>query len=90
MSNTFVNPWTVAFQAPLSMEFLRQEHWDGLPFPSPGDLPDSGIEPTSPALAGMFFTDEPPGKPTERASESPEGLTESQAAGSHRQEFLIW
>ena len=50
--------WTVARQAPLSMGFSRQEHWNGLPFPSPGDLPDSGIKPkslTSPALAGGFF-----------------------------------
>ena len=56
-------PWTVAFQASLSMEFSRQESWNGLPFPPPGDLPDSGIEPISPALAGKFFTTEPPGKP---------------------------
>ena len=43
--------------------FPRQEYWSGLPFPSPGDLPDPGIEPTSPALAGRFFTIEPPGMP---------------------------
>jgi len=43
------------------MEFSRQEYWSGLPFPSPGDLPDSGIEPVSPALAGDFFTPAPPG-----------------------------
>ena len=43
-------PWTVARQAPLSMAFSRQEHWSGLPFPPPGDLPDPGIEPESPAL----------------------------------------
>ena len=59
---TFVTPWTIAFQAPLSMEFPRQEHGSGLPFPSPGDLPDPGIEPESPALTGEFFTTEPPGK----------------------------
>ena len=52
----FANPWTVAFQTPLSMEFSRQEYWSGLPIPSPGDLPDPGIKPTSPALAGRFFT----------------------------------
>ena len=53
-------PWTVARQAPLSMRFpLRQEYWSGLPFPSPGDLPNPGLEPTSPALAGGFFTTEP-------------------------------
>ena len=51
----FVTPWTAARQAPLSMEFSRQEYWSGLPFPSPGDLPHKGIEPTSPALAGGFF-----------------------------------
>ena len=54
-----VTPWTVACQAPLPMEFSRQEYWSGLPFPSPGDLPNSGIEPvslTSPALAGRFLT----------------------------------
>ena len=44
------SPWTVACQAPLSMGFSRQEYWSGLPFPSPGDLPDPGIEPKSPAL----------------------------------------
>ena len=59
-----VTPWTVACQAPLSMEFFRQEYWSGLPFPSPGDLPDPGIEPMSPVLAGGFFTTEPPEKPT--------------------------
>ena len=59
----FVTPWTVARQAPLSTEFSRQEYWNGLPFSSPGDLPDSGIRPVSPALAGGFFTTEPPEKP---------------------------
>ena len=44
------NPMTVTYQAPLSMEFSRQEYWSGLPFPSPGDLPDPGIEPRSPAM----------------------------------------
>ena len=59
----FVTLWTVTFQAPLSMGFSRQEHWSGLPFLSPGDLPDPGIEPASPALAGRFFATQPPGKP---------------------------
>ena len=59
----FATPWTVAHQAPLSMEFSRQEYWSGLPFPSPRDLPNPGIEPMSPALAGGFFTTMPPGKP---------------------------
>ena len=49
-------------QAPLPMGFPRQEYWSGLSFPSPGNLPDSGVEPTSPALAGGLFTTEPPGK----------------------------
>ena len=60
----FATPWTVAHQAPLSMAFPRQDYWSGLPCPSPGDLLDPGIEPTSsvaPALAGRFFTTEPPG-----------------------------
>ena len=55
----FVTPWTTASQAPLSMEFSRQEYWSGLPFPPPGDLPDPEIKPASPispALAGGFFT----------------------------------
>ena len=50
MFNSFATPWTVARQAPLSMGFSRQEYWSELPFPSQGDLPDSGIKPTSPAL----------------------------------------
>ena len=54
---------TAACQALPSMEFPRQEYWSRLPFPSPGDLPDPGIEPGSPALAGGFFTTGPPGKP---------------------------
>ena len=62
MSDSFVIPWTVAHQDPLSVGFPRQEYWSGLPFPSPADLPDPGIEPTSPELAGRLFTIEPPGK----------------------------
>ena len=54
--------YPVAYQAPLSMGFSRQECWSGLPFPSPGDLPDLGMEPASSALAGGFSTTEPPGK----------------------------
>ena len=64
MSSSFAAAWTVALQAPLLMAFLRQEYWSGLPFPSPGDLPDPGIEPASPALAGGIFTTEPPARPT--------------------------
>ena len=58
-----VTPWTVANKALLSVEFSRQEYWSGMPFPSLGDLPNPGIKPVSPALAGGFFTTEPPGKP---------------------------
>ena len=64
MPDSFATPWTVACQAPLSVAFPSQEYWNGLPFPSPGDLPDPGIEPTSPELAGGLFTTKPPGKPT--------------------------
>ena len=59
----FATPWIVACQAPLSMEFSRQEYWSRLPFPPPGDLPKPGIEPTYPTLAGRFFTNKPSGKP---------------------------
>ena len=65
-----VTPWTVARQAPLSMGFPSQEYWNGLPFPSAGNLPNPGIEATSlvsPALAGGFFTTAPPGKPLDLA-----------------------
>ena len=59
----FVTPWTVAYQGPLSMGFSRQEYWSGLPFPSPGDLPNPGIDPRSPALGADVLPSEPPGKP---------------------------
>ena len=59
----FVTPWTVAHQAPSSKGFSRQEYWSGLPFPSPGDLPNPGIEPRSPSLQADALTSEPPGKP---------------------------
>ena len=60
----FMTPWTVALQAPPSMGFSRRKNWSGLPFPSPGDLPDPGIEPRSPALRADALTSEPPGKKT--------------------------
>ena len=62
MSNSFATLWTVACQAPLSVGVPRQEYWSGLSFPSPGDLPDPGIEPESLALSGGFFTTESPGE----------------------------
>ena len=58
----FVSPWTVAYQTPPSMGFSRQEYWSRLPFPSPGDLPDSGIEPRSPALQADALPSEPTGR----------------------------
>ena len=65
-SDSFSTPWTIAYQAPLSMRFSRQEYWSQLPFPPPGCLPDPGIKPVSlesSASAGGYFTTEPPGKP---------------------------
>ena len=59
----FAAPWTVAQQPPLPMGFSRQEYWSGLPFPSPGDLPNPGIEPRSPALQADALPSEPPGRP---------------------------
>ena len=59
----FATLWTIALQAPPSMGFSRQEYWSGLPLPSPRDLPNSGIEPMSPALQADSLTSEPPGKP---------------------------
>ena len=61
MSNSSVIPWTVAYQAPPSMEFSRQEYWSGLPFSSPGELPNPGLEPGSPALRADALPSEPPG-----------------------------
>ena len=71
MSDSFVTPWTVAHQAPLSMGFPRQEYWSGVPLPSPGDLPDPRLQPESPVLAYGFFTTEPPGKPVVESISAP-------------------
>ena len=59
----FETPWIVACQAPLSMGFSRQEYWSGFPCPAPGDLPDPGIEPNSPALQADSLPTKPTGKP---------------------------
>ena len=64
----FETPWTVAHQALLSIGLSRQEYWSGLPFPSPGDLPDSRMVPESPALTGGFFTTRPPGNRSQTRS----------------------
>ena len=59
----FATPWTVIYQAPPTMGFSRQEYWSGFPFPSPGDFPNPGTEPRSPALQADSLPSEPPGKP---------------------------
>ena len=78
--------WSVAHQTPLSMGFPRQEYWSGLPFPSPGDLSNLGIEPVSPVLADGFFTTESPGKPQIRWYWGTNQQTERQSYRSH----LAW
>ena len=67
----FVTPWTVAHQAPPSMEFSRQEYWSGLPLPSPGDLPNPGIKPRSPTLQADALPFEPPGNPHKKTKQNP-------------------
>ena len=78
----FVTPWTVACQAPPSMEFSRQEYWSGLPFPSPGDLPNPGIEPVSPTLHANTLPSEPSGKP--KGSETLGQLRRSMVEGKNK------
>ena len=73
----FVTPWTVACQAPLSMEFSRQEYWNGLPFPSPGDLLDPGIKPRFPILQADSLLSEPSGTFLSNIKKICLGLTES-------------
>ena len=72
----FATPWTVAYQDSLSMGFSRQEYWSGLPFPSPGDLPDPGIEPRSPTLEADTLTSEP-----ERATTKGTRIQKEQGTG---------
>ena len=67
MSDSFVTPWIISCQAPLSMRFSRQEYWSRLPFPSSGDLPDPWIEPGSPALQADSLLSEPSGQPPGQA-----------------------
>ena len=79
-----VTPWTVARQAPLSMEFSKQEYWSGLPFPLPGDLPDPGIEPMSllaPALTGSFFITRALVKPQRLVGTVASWIKQAQAPG---------
>ena len=80
-----VTPWTVALQAPQSMGFPRQEYWSGLPFPSPGNLPNPGIEPRSLALQANSLPCEPPGKPLTSREDATERLKSvNQEGGSHQ------
>ena len=74
----FETPWTAAHQAPLSMGFSRQEYWSGVPFPSPGDLPDPGIEPRSSTLQADALPPEPPGKPIRTNARAEDGITLTQ------------
>ena len=73
----FATPWTIVYQAPLSVGFSRQAYWSGLPFPSPGDLPDPGIEHGSPALQADALTSEPPGKRESKGKPFPKGWCQS-------------
>ena len=87
-------PWIVARQTPLSMEFSRQEYWNRLPFPSPGDPPNPRIEPESPALqATRFFTSEPPENPNPQRAKPGKSCPESKGhwrlIGSHSLEVSI-
>ena len=88
MSDSFAIPWTVTLQAPLSMGFSMQKYRSRLPFPSPGDLPNPETETTVPALAGGFFTTEPPGKPHKLncilANSYGEALTPNMAVSEER------
>ena len=79
----FATPWTVAYQAPPTMGFSRQEYWSGLPFPSPGDLPDPGIKPRSPTLQADALISEPPGKPPEPLDEGERGEWKSWLKAQH-------
>ena len=79
--------WTIAYQAPQSMEFSRQEYWSGLPFPSPGDLPNPGIEPGSPTLQVDTLPSEPPGK-SSLGGENSKGLGRAQSGRQNFQEVV--
>ena len=85
----FATQWTVTCQAPLSIGFSRQEYWGGLPFPPPGDLPDPGITPVSPALAGRFLITKPPRKPYYRVHSSKTTVSKNLMSGS-AQKTLFW
>ena len=73
----FATPWTVTYYVPPSIGFSRQEYWSGLPFPSPGDLPNPGIEPGSPTLEADALTSEPPGFRVEEIAEASPVLSDN-------------
>ena len=75
--------WTVAHQAPLSMEFSRQDYCSGWPFPSPRDLPDPGIKSVSPVLSGIVFTTAPPGTPEQTVGRAPNSYTALKKISEH-------
>ena len=85
----FATPWTVAYQAPPSVGFSRQEYWSGLPFPSPGDLPNPGIEPRSPALQADALPSKPPGTLKVKQFESKETNLQIQLSCIYPESFCI-
>ena len=90
-SRLFATPWTVAYQAPPSMRFSRQEYWSGLPLPSPGDLPDPGIKPRYPALQADALSSEPPRKPNQRSNcQHPLNHRKSKRAPEKHLLLLYW
>ena len=80
---------TVVRQAPLSMGFSRQEYWNGLPFPSPGDLPDPGIKPASPALADGLLPSEPQGKPSDSSLHCPNSMSNTASKTKNELDFAF-
>ena len=88
--NCFGTPWTVAPQAPPSMGFSRQEYWSGVPLPSPGDLPDPGIEPRSPTLQAYALTSEPKLKAALRLGSWPIWLSHASISTALAPEWVAW
>ena len=86
----FATLWTVGHQAPPSMGFSRQEYWSGLPFPSPGDLPDPGIKPRSPALQADALPSELPWKQTGDKDQKKKRKNDSTVGLDHVQENASW
>ena len=89
-TDPFVTSRTTANQAPVSIGFLRQEYWNGLPFPSPEDLSNLGIKSESPALASRFFTTESPGKPEDWSVLSNIQTWENNKIASDNRTATVW